>query len=247
MDEEAVVVKKSHKKLITVIITLTVIIITLLAVAGIFLYKATKPLNEGRFQTAATESVKEGFMRAMLIGGKTEFTNESFNAMMTYASDKKRERAIKKGKSDKVTLTEFEFNADGPSKLYARAFKGPFTFDVQADMDIRLDKEQKLVIFEVLNAKMGDISIKPETVMKFYKKSLEEEKDSTAEFVTVTDTAVTFPSAYSYNLLGNELNFSFDELTVEDGKLVIHAESPFGDWGDIVYSFMFGDSEEKTE
>ena len=160
MDEEAVVVKKTHKKLIAVIITLTVIIIALLAAAGIILYKVTKPLNDGRFETEATVSVKEGFMKAMLIGGKTEFTNDDFNAMMTYAAEKKREKAIKKGKSDKVTLTEFEFNSDGPSKLYARAFKGPFTFDVQADMDIRLDKEQKLVIFEILTAKMGDISIK---------------------------------------------------------------------------------------
>lgn len=241
MDETATAVKK-HGKLRVFLIAVLIILLAVAAAAGFVIYKATKPLNDGRFTAEATVDFKQSFMRAMLVGGETEFTNDDFNSMLAYSADKKREKAKAEGKSEKVTLTELEFKPDGRSKLYARSFYGPFTLDVIADIDISLDKENNVVKFKFTDAVVGDFHVSPQTIIEKYKASLESEEDEKdADFMKFTDTSITFPATYSYEVFGKTLDFGFEDITVGDGKMTVNAKKPLGDWGEIVYSFLFND------
>ncbi|MGN0518711.1 MAG: hypothetical protein ACI4II_08330 [Acutalibacteraceae bacterium] len=235
-------VKKSHLG----VKIIAIVVIVLIVAASIPLYMVTRPLNEGRFTVEATTDLKKNFMKAMLIGGVTEFTNDDFNGMLAYSAEQKRQKAKEKGKSEKVTLTEFDFNADGVSKLYARSFSGFLTFDVQADANMYLDKENNLVVIELSNGKLGNIPISTKFILEQFKKSQEEDSEDDAndafgEFLTVTDNAITFPATYSFSFLGTELNFGFDEVEVEEDKLVLTAKKPLGDYGELVYSLLFGE------
>ena len=233
-------VKKSHRgvKIISVVVLLIVM-------ASIPLYMVTRPLNEGRFTVKATTDLKQSFMKAMLIGGVTEFTNDDFNGMLAYSAEQKRQKAKEKGKSEKVTLTEFDFNADGVSKLYARSFSGFLTFDVQADANMYLDKENNLVVIELSNGKLGNIPVSTEFILEQFKKSQEDDEDddndALGEFLTITDTAITFPATYSFSFLGTKLDFGFDDVEVSEDKLVLTAKKPLGDYGELVYAFLFGE------
>lgn len=232
-------VKKSHRG----VKIIAIVMIVLIVAVSIPLYMVTRPLNEGHFTVEATTELKKNFMKAMLIGGVTEFTNDDFNGMLAYSAEQKRQKAKEKGKSEKVTLTEFDFNADGVSKLYARSFVGFLTFDVQADANMYLDKENNLVVIELSNGHLGNIPVSTEFIMEQFKKSQEEdsEDDALGDFLTVTDNAITFPATYSFSFLGTELDFGFDEVEVEEDKLVLTAKKPLGDYGELVYSFLFGE------
>lgn len=232
-------VKKSNRGVKIIAIVVTVLIIA----AAIPLYMVTRPLNEGRFTAEATTELKNNFMKAMLIGGVTEFTNDDFNGMLAYSAEQKRQKAKAKGKSEKVTLTEFDFNADGVSKLYARSFAGFLTFDVQADANMYLDKENNLVVIELSNGYLGKIPVSTEFILEQFKKSQEEDSqdDAMGDFLTVTDNAITFPATYSFSFLGTDLDFGFDEVEVEEDKLVLTAKKPLGDYGELVYSLLFGE------
>lgn len=247
MDEAAIIETKRSKAKIFLIILIVLLLIIGIA-SGVVIYKATKPLNEGRFNAQATADFKKGFMKAMMVGGETEFTNDDFNGMLAYSAEEKRQKAKEEGKSEKVTLTEIEFKPNGGSKLYARTFIGPFTFDVIADVDIRLDIENNVVEFKLTDAVMGDFHISPETIIEKYKSSLEDENeadkeddDTDVEFMKFTSTSITFPATYSYELFGTVFDFGFEDIKVDDGKMTVNAKKPLGDWGDLIYSFLFNE------
>ena len=210
-----------------VLVTIFLIIFILAVVSGIVCYilyqKATDLSEADKLVTTESKTIYEPLLKSVLLKEPQTVTDDDINGLLVSVMNKHKEN--QKTKSDfSIENIAVYMQNDNKVKIYADSYYKEKRFIFSTVADVRLDKAKEKIYFDITQAQVGTLKISKETVIKYLKEYIDNQKNS---FLSTEDNSITVSSEYNITVpvTQQKVSIFIESLDISQGKATIQTNS----------------------
>ena len=216
-----------------ILITLGVLIVLLAVSFVVVVCLALQTEDLEKFDTPPDDGLVYTLAQSFIFGQRQEITDEQINAFFACLFDQKQE-SVPEGLQISADALAVYFHDTQPSEIYVKLLCGKQVVVLSALADIWLDTEQKQLIVDIKETRIGALAVAPDWVIPFL--FAHEAVTPVSDQISCSGNLVYVPSYWTVQALSNEVTFEVKEFIPQQGHVQILTSSA----ADVIGGFFEG-------
>ncbi|HIR03327.1 MAG TPA: hypothetical protein IAD34_04575 [Candidatus Scatovicinus merdipullorum] len=210
------------------------VLIVLLAVSAIVAVNlALQTEDLQKFDTPPDDGLVYTLAQSFIFGQEQEITDAQINAFFAYLFDQQQEPAPE-GMQISADALAVYFYEEQPSEIYVKLLCGEQVVVLSALADIRLDTEQKQLILDIKETKIGALVVAPDWVIPFL--FAHQAVTPVSDQISCSGSSVYVPSCWTVQAFSSQVTFEIKKFIPQQA----HAKVLTTSAADVIEEFFEG-------